>query len=101
MPFELEFEDTFDGNELDTARWLPYYLPHWSSRERSAARYVVGEGVLRLRIEEDQQPWCPELDGEVRGHRVVPLGNRLRRHLPSQVVKRSGSILRPGDGPGW
>ena len=86
MPFELEFEDTFDGNDLDTARWLPYYLPHWSSRERSAARYVVGDGLLRLRIEEDQQPWCPELDGELRvsslqtGELAGPVGSAVGQH---------------------
>ena len=55
----LEFEDTFDGGSLDRSRWLPYYLPHWSSRERSAARYEVGGGILRLQITADQEPWCP------------------------------------------
>jgi hypothetical protein len=62
---ELEFEDTFEGDVLDLNCWLPYYLPHWSSRERSAARYEIGDGLLRLLIEEDQQPWCPELDGDI------------------------------------
>ncbi|HET9673916.1 MAG TPA: glycoside hydrolase family 16 protein [Gaiellaceae bacterium] len=66
MPFELEFDETFDAEPLDLTRWLPYYLPHWSSRERSAARYDIREGELRLLIEEDQEPWCPELDGEIR-----------------------------------
>lgn len=54
--YELEFEDTFDGDVLDGRRWLPYYLPQWSSRERSAARYEVGGGRLRLVIEADQEP---------------------------------------------
>jgi ketosteroid isomerase-like protein len=63
---ELEFEDTFDGDSLDETRWLPYYLPQWSTRERAAARYRLGDGCLRLLIEADQDPWCPELDGEVR-----------------------------------
>ena len=40
--YELEFEDTFDGDSLDLTRWLPHYLPQWSSREASAARYEVG-----------------------------------------------------------
>jgi hypothetical protein len=66
MPFELEFDETFDAEPLDLTRWLPYYLPHWSSRERSAARYDIRDGELRLLIEEDQEPWCPELDGEIR-----------------------------------
>jgi hypothetical protein len=66
MRYELEFEDTFEGEALDLDRWLPYYLPHWSSRQRSAARYEIGGGFLRLLIEADQQPWCPELDGQIR-----------------------------------
>jgi hypothetical protein len=35
--------------------WLPYYLPHWSSRASSAATYEVAGGELRLSIS------CPEL----------------------------------------
>jgi hypothetical protein len=62
----VEFEDTFAAEALDRGRWLPWYLAHWSSRERSAARYDVGGGLLRLLIEEDQEPWCPELDGVTR-----------------------------------
>jgi hypothetical protein len=27
MPYELEFEDVFDGDALDLDRWLPYHLP--------------------------------------------------------------------------
>jgi hypothetical protein len=64
--FELVFEDDFGGDELDTSRWLPYYLPQWSSRERATARYTVGDGHLRLRIDADQPAWCPEWDGEIR-----------------------------------
>lgn len=63
--YELVFEDVFDRPVLDETRWFPYHLPQWSSREQAAARYTVGDG-LRLRIEADQPPWCPELDGEVR-----------------------------------
>ncbi len=64
--YELEFEDTFDGPDLDRSRWVPYYLPHWSSRTATAARYRISDGQLRLRIDEDQPPWCPEWDDGVR-----------------------------------
>jgi hypothetical protein len=37
-----EFEDRFEGPELDARKWLPHYLPQWSSRERASARYEVG-----------------------------------------------------------
>jgi hypothetical protein len=86
MPAELEFEDTFEDRVLSQERWLPYYLPHWSSRERSAARYRIADGVLRLRIEADQQPWCPELDGDMRvssiqtGAYAGPVGTTIGQH---------------------
>ena len=92
---ELEFEDTFDGPELDRARWLPWYLPQWSSRERAAARYEVGGGRLRLLVTADQEPWCPELDGEVRvsslqtGVFSGPAGSTVGQHRfhPDAVVR--------------
>ena len=66
MPFELEFEDTFDGAALHRERWLPWYLPHWSNRARSTARYALDGGCLRLAITADQEPWNTELDGDMR-----------------------------------
>ena len=97
MPFELEFEDTFDGDELDLSRWLPHYLSHWSSRERSAARYELGAGRLRLLITADQQPWCPEFDGDVRvsslqtGAYAGPVGSKIgqQRFNADAVVREA------------
>jgi hypothetical protein len=102
MTLALELEDTFDGPELDPARWLPYYLPHWSSRERAAARYDLGGRGLRLLIEADQEPWCPELDGEIRvsslqtGLYAGPLGSRAGQHRfhPDAVVREEQPALR-------
>ena len=92
---ELVFEDTFDGDALDESKWLPYYLPQWSSRERAAARYTVGGGELRLRIDADQEAWCPEWDGELRvsslqtGVFSGPLGSGRgqQRFHPEAVVR--------------
>jgi hypothetical protein len=53
--YELEFEDTFDADVLDERRWAPHYLPQWSSREHSAARYEVGGGRLR-RMSRNSRP---------------------------------------------
>jgi hypothetical protein len=102
MPFELEFEETFDGDSLDLDRWVPYYLPHWSSREHSAARYELGDGLLRLLIEEEQQPWCPQLDGEVRvsslqtGVFAGPVGSTVGQHRfhPDAVVREEQRNVR-------
>lgn len=58
--YEVDFLDSFDGDELDRSRWLPAYLPQWSSRVLSAARYEQRDGKLRLLIESGQLPWSPE-----------------------------------------
>jgi hypothetical protein len=100
--YELEFEDTFDGDTLDQARWLPWYLPQWSSREASAARYQLGGGVLRLVIEADQQPWCPEFDGQTRvsslqtGVFAGPVGSTVgqSRFNPGLVVRQAQDNAR-------
>jgi glycosyl hydrolase family 16 len=100
--FELEFEDTFEGEELDRSRWLPYYLPHWSSRERSAARYEISGGALRLLIEGDQPPWCPELDGEIRVSSLQtalfsgPVGSAVGQHRfnPAALVQEEQQNVR-------
>ena len=92
--YALEFEDTFDDPALDPGRWLPHYLPQWSSRRAAAARYDVGGGRLRLRVDADQPPWCPDLDGELRvsslqtGVRSGPPGSREGQHRfhPDAVV---------------
>ena len=51
--YELEVDERFEGSDLDPRLWLGHYLPHWSSREASRARYDVGGGELRLRIDAD------------------------------------------------
>jgi hypothetical protein len=45
---------------LDPARWVPAYLPAWSSRAAAAATYEVGDG-LRLSIPPSHPVWCPDL----------------------------------------
>jgi hypothetical protein len=100
--YELEFEETVEGGALATDRWLPYYLPHWSSRARSAARYQLGGGFLRLLIAAEQQPWCPEFDGEVRvsslqtGAFAGPLGSTIGQHRfnPGAFVREAQPNVR-------
>jgi hypothetical protein len=100
--YELEFEDTFDGDTLDRSRWMPYYLPQWSSREAAAARYQLGDGTLRLRIEANQPPWCPEFDGQTRvsslqtGVFAGPVGSAVgqSRFKPDLVVRQAQPAAR-------
>jgi ribosomal protein S18 acetylase RimI-like enzyme len=100
--YVLDVEDRFDGEELDRGLWLPHYLPHWSSRAASAARYRLGDGCLRLVVEEDQPPWCPEFDGGVRvsslqtGEFCGPLGSGIGQHRfnPAAVVREEQVNVR-------
>jgi hypothetical protein len=56
---EPDVQDDFrDGPRPDL--WVPHYLPHWTTPDRSAARFdTVGDGI-RLRIDRDQPDWRPE-----------------------------------------
>ncbi|WP_188191117.1 glycoside hydrolase family 16 protein [Nonomuraea sp. SYSU D8015] len=90
----MTFEDTFAGDRLDETKWVPYYLPQWTTREAAAARYRLGDGHLTLLIEEDQPPWCPELEGGLRvsslqtGLFSGPVGSRIGQH------GRGGAVVR-------
>ena len=68
--------------------------PHWSSRERAAARYSVAPDALELRIDADTPPWSPEFDERQprlasadrpvlragrQPHRAAPLPRRAHR----------------------
>ena len=64
--YRLDREDDFSSGVLDPGLWIPHHLPQWSSRAQSAARYRLVGGALRLVVEDDQPPWCPEFDGQTR-----------------------------------
>lgn len=54
-----DLDDAFaDG--LSGRCWVPHYLPHWTTPERSTARFDTVADGLRLRIDEDQPDWRPE-----------------------------------------
>lgn len=82
----LELNEQFSGHTLRSDRWLPFYLPHWSSRARSAARYALPGQGLHLQITGEQEPWNPAADGEVRvsnlqtGSFAGPLGSEFGQH---------------------
>jgi hypothetical protein len=82
-----EFSDDFRGPALDRSKWLPFYLPHWSSRELSAAHVKTGRDGLTLSIAPEQMPWLPEIDGPIRvssiqtGGFAGPLGSAIGQHL--------------------
>lgn len=93
--YRLEWHDEFDQAELDPNKWIPAYLPQWSSRQRSKPTYRLDGSLLHLEIQTEQQAWCPEFDGELRvsglqtGVFSGPLGSSLGQHRfrPELVVR--------------
>ena len=90
----MAFSDDFDAPGLDRAAWLPHYLPHWSSREASAAAYAVEGSELRLTIPVQQGLWCegdhePPLrvsgvqSGSLSGQQPFRDGQRVRSEEPA------------------
>lgn len=84
--YRLEFNDTFEGPELDKTKWIPSYLPQWSNSVRARARYRLDSGMLALMIDEDQAPWSPEHNGRLRVSNLQtgvfsgPVGSMLGQH---------------------
>jgi hypothetical protein len=83
--FALEFEDLFSSKHVEAGRWVPHYLPQWTTPDRSAARFDVLDGALRLRIDADQPAWRVA-DGGLRvsnlqsGSWSGPLGSPRGQH---------------------
>jgi hypothetical protein len=92
--YETVFAEDFTDLQLDETRWVAHYLPQWTTPERSAARYDLSLGRLRLRIDADQPAWRPE-DGELRvsnlqtGVYSGPVGSSrgTHRHRPDLHVR--------------
>ena len=90
------FHETFDGPGLDESRWLPHYLPQWSSRAESAATYEVAGSELRLSIPLDQGLWCADthakplrVSGVQSGVFSGPVGSTIGQQpfIADQVVR--------------
>lgn len=62
----IDFCEEFNNKELDIKKWIPFYLPQWSSREMSQPHFEIRNNYLILKIEKDQKPWCPEFNGNVK-----------------------------------
>jgi hypothetical protein len=59
MPSGTAFEELFPGPGLDPGRWLPHYLPAWSSREATRASLRVDSAGLTLDVPVEHPIWCP------------------------------------------
>lgn len=93
--YQVVFNQNFEEQELDLNAWIPFYLPHWSSREKTKPRFTLERGNLVLKIDYDQEPWSEEFNGPIRvsslqtGVFSGPLGSSLGQHKihPKAVVR--------------
>jgi len=98
-----DLDERFAGG-LDPERWWPFYLPHWSSRERAQASAETGAEGLTLLIGQDTPPWSPEWDGTNRVSHVStgqfsgPVGSTIGQHRfrPGLIVREEQPEFR-----GW
>lgn len=106
--YELVFDDDFTSPELDPSRWVDHYLPHWTTPDRSQARYALTDEGLRLRVDPDQPAWRTE-DGELRvsslqtglfsGPAGSPTGqHRHRDDLSVVTARRTQRLYLPSSG---
>jgi hypothetical protein len=97
-----DFSDDFEGPGLDTAAWIPHYLPMWSSRAESAATYAVEGSELRLTIPREQGLWCPgdheplRVSGLQSGVFSGPVGSTI-----GQQPFRDGVVVREFQPTHW
>lgn len=100
--YVLDWHDEFDGAALDATKWLPFYLPQWSSCEQSRPNYLLRDSCLVLRITAQQQPWCPEFDGSIKvsslqtGLFAGPVGSKQGQlqFSPNLVVREAQTNVR-------
>ena len=104
------WRDDFDGPDLDTAVWVPHYLPVWSSRAESAASYRVEDSRLVLDLPVDHPLWCPDehptplrVSGLMSGSYSGPVGSTIGQQpiFTGQLVREDqgrfeGRLLAPG-----
>jgi hypothetical protein len=94
----LSFDERFAAPQLDRDLWVDHYLPHWTTPERSAARYDLDpERGLVLRIDADQPAWLDQGSGAEAGRMRVssiqtatfsgPAGSAIGTHRHDDTVR--------------
>ncbi|MBM7825172.1 hypothetical protein JOD55_000999 [Arcanobacterium pluranimalium] len=64
--YVITASEEFNSSSFNSKLFSDVYLPHWSTSAGTKARYELNNGVLKLKIDQDQQPWDPKFDGSTR-----------------------------------
>lgn len=90
------FREDFTGARLDATVWDPHYLPHWGTRDGTAAVHEVADGRLRLSVPVEHPLWCPDqhetplrVSGIASGGHSGPVGSTIggQPFLEGQTVR--------------
>ncbi|WP_291050673.1 hypothetical protein [Herbiconiux sp.] len=93
--------DDFSAPVLRDDVWVPEYLPHWTTPDRSQAHYDLGASGIRLLIDHDQLDWRDE-DAPLRVSNLQtgvfsgPVGSitGTHRHRPDGLTVRTATPER-------
>lgn len=92
----VAFDERFDVPSLDAGRWMPHYLPAWSSRALTAATYRIDDSCLVLSIPPEQGLWMAgehlpplRVSGIQSGNYSGPVGSTV-----GQQPWRDGMLVR-------
>lgn len=61
----LNFQEEFDEESLDPSKFSDVYLPHWSNPELVKANYSIGDGKIRLLIDQFQPGWMENTNQQI------------------------------------
>ncbi|GAB6992637.1 family 16 glycosylhydrolase [Paenibacillus pini] len=63
--YRLIFQEEFGDKQLNQGKWVNKYLSSWTKTPQYAQpTYVMENGLMKLQIKQDTQPWAPEFDGQ-------------------------------------
>lgn len=97
----IDFREDFLEPTLSSTRWVPHYLPQWTTPDRSKAFYTIRSGILTLEIRADQLSWLPS-DSHLRVSSIqtalfsgiLGSGRGTHRHRPDIYVQTPQTLLR-------
>ena len=89
--YVLDFSAEFGEDSLNTAYWLPQYLPHCTTSDAgAAARYRIEDGCLNLYITKDSPDYFGGRPGSADPDNLLWIANGIQ--------KRKKNRLHPGGG---
>lgn len=85
--WKLVKQAEFDGTELDRSLFSDVYLPHWSELDLVKANYALGDGRIKLMIDQYQPGWRPGTKQQISS---IQTGMKDGLHIWDKTLPISG-----------